>query len=377
MNTVICPHCKKQVELSEAILHEFQDKIRLEVKKNLSVEFEKKQAEETELNNKKIRQQFEEENKNKKLELKETKEQNKKLIEQIEAMNQTLKDLNENQRKREYELRENLEKELSDKTRLEKLEYEKKINDMQKALEEAQRKGKQGSQQLQGDVLELDLEQRLREAFPYDEFRPVPTGVKGGDIIQEMRNKFGDSAGFILWETKRTKTWDKKWLTKLKDDMRNVKANDCILVSDVLPNNIKHYDRVENVWVASYEFAIKLAAVVRHGLLNVAIVRSSASRDDSELRELYNVITSDSFRQMFESRDETINALRTELDADKRGAEKRWKRQGAYIDKLDRNNSQLYGELQAHIPSLKPLQSDNIELSSGVAADDDDQESLF
>lgn len=159
--------------------------------------------------------------------------------------------------------------------------------------------------------------------------------------------------------------------------MRGIKASDCILVTNVMPSEVKVYDRIENVWVTSYEFAIKLAFVVRIGLLNVAIAKSSASHTDEQLKELYDVITSDSFRQMFEARDEIISALKIELEADKRSAEKRWKRQDAYIEKLDRNNSRMYGELEAHIPSLKPLKESVIlEIESGNNEDGNEQEAL-
>lgn len=348
MNKVTCPHCKKQVEISEAIVNELQAQVREQERKSAKAEFEKNKAEALALERKKTLQEVELKNIEKDKELEKQKEEKSKL--EIKLLK-----VEEDRKKDKDEIIEKAKKDEFEKYRLDKAAYEKKISDMQKLIDEAKRKGDQGSQQLQGDVLELDLEERLRQAFPYDEFKPVPTGVKGGDIIQEIKNKFGNSAGFILWEAKRQKTWQKKWLVSLKENMREVNANDCILVSDLLPLNVKIYDRTEGVWVTSYEYVIKLATVIRYGLLNVAIARSTASHSDEQLKELYRVITSDSFRQMFEARDEIISAMRLELEADKRGAEKRWKRQGAYIEKLDRNNSRIYGELQSYIPSLKPL----------------------
>src|SRR3989344_595075 len=337
-STIRCTHCGKDIQLTDALAHELAEETE-RIKKTVEEETRKK-----------VRDEFEEKNKAQKLELEEEKKKHRELIETFEKK----------KKEDEEKIREQTSKEASEKHRLEKLEFEKKISDMQRALEEAQRKGKQGSQQLQGDVLEQDLEERLRQAFPYDEFKPVPTGIRGGDIIQEIKNKHGNSAGTILWEAKRQKAWSKIWLAKLKDNMREINASDCILVSDNLPPNTKMYDRIENVWVTSSESAIKLASVIRFGILNVAIIRSSASHTDDQLKDLYRIITSDSFRQMFEARDEIINALRLELEADKRGAEKRWRRQGSYIEKLDRDNSQLSGELQAHIPSLKPLKEPGI-----------------
>nr|MBI5456104.1 DUF2130 domain-containing protein [Candidatus Levybacteria bacterium] len=362
MNDIKCPHCGKTIQISEALQHEFGEKIRAEEKLKAKDEIQKA----------KLQAISEAEKRFKDESLKELSKTKKEKEELEEKLLESAKKSKENEEK----IKELAIKEASEKARLEKLEFEKKISDMQKALEEAQRKGKQGSQQLQGDILEKDLEERLKEAFPNDLFKPVPTGVRGGDIIQEVRNKHGNSAGLILWEAKRTKAWQKDWLVKLKEDMRSINASDCILVTEVMPPQTKIYERIENTWVTSYEYAIKLASVVRFGLLNMAIIRSSASHSDEQLKELYDVITSDSFRQMFEARDEIINALKIELEADKRSAEKRWKRQGAYIEKLDRNNSRLYGELQAHIPSLKPLKEPNI-LGSGDINDEAENSSLI
>jgi hypothetical protein len=99
--------------------------------------------------------------------------------------------------------------------------------------------------------------------------------------------------------------------------------------------------------------------------MNVAIAKSSASHSDEQLKELYRIITSDSFRNKFEARDEIIATMRKELDSEKSSTERRWKRQEVYIDKLARNNNQLYGELQAHIPSLKPLSTEVLKLEDG------------
>jgi hypothetical protein len=343
MNKVKCPHCGKVIEISEAVKHELEETILKEEREKQKILLEKEKIAAIEKAEAKLNIEI-----NKKLELAD--KEKKILEEKLEKEEKT---------KEEFEKKalEKAEKEASERHRLDKMAWEKQKADMQKAIEEAQRKGKQGSQQLQGEVLELDLEDKLREAFPLDDIKPVPKGITGADIVQEIKNKFGNIAGSIVWETKRTKTWDKGWLQKLKDDMRKINGSECILVSNVLPPNLETYDRVESVWVCSYEHAIKLAEVLRYGLLNTAIARSSASHSDEQLKELYDIVTSDRFRQMFEARDEIISVMKKELDAEKASAERRWKRQEVYIEKLSRNNTQLYGELEAHVPSLKPLNS--------------------
>ncbi|MBI2621648.1 MAG: DUF2130 domain-containing protein [Candidatus Levybacteria bacterium] len=368
MDKIKCPHCGREVELSEAIVHELSEQVREEERKTLKAQFQEEKAKEIAAREKKVREDIEAENKQKDKELQKEKQ------EKLELEKKFARQLEEKD-KEKTRIKEDARKDADEKHRLEKLEWEKQKISMQKTVDELQRKGKQGSQQLQGDVLELDLEERLRDAFPYDEFKPVPTGIRGGDIIHEIRNKHGNIAGKILWEAKRQKAWNKAWLTKLKDDMRKIDASDCILVTDILPTNIRVYDRIDNVWVTSYEYAIKLVSVLRLGLLNVAIAKSSASHTDEQLKDLYRIITSDSFRNKFEARREIIQRMRQELESEQASTERRWKRQAATIDALSKNNREIYGELEAHIPSLKPLGNGEIlELQSG---DEEDNQTKF
>ena len=62
-------------------------------------------------------------------------------------------------------------------------EKEQTISSMQKQIEELKRRAEQGSQQLQGEVMELELESLLRTRFPRDTIEPVPKGVHGGDVL--------------------------------------------------------------------------------------------------------------------------------------------------------------------------------------------------
>ncbi len=365
---IICKNCGKPVDIDEAMRHQFAEIIRKEEEENARIKFEKQKTELLSSERKKALEEVESKNRQKDKELQKERE------EKLELEKKFARQLEEKE-KEKAKIKEEARKDADEKHRLEKLEWEKQKISMQKTVDELQRKGKQGSQQLQGDVLELDLEERLRDAFPYDEFKPVPTGIRGGDIIHEIRNKHGNIAGKILWEAKRQKAWNKAWLTKLKDDMRKIDASDCILVTDILPTNIRVYDRIDNVWVTSYEYAIKLVSVLRLGLLNVAIAKSSASHTDEQLKDLYRIITSDSFRNKFEARREIIQRMRQELESEQASTERRWKRQAATIDALSKNNREIYGELEAHIPSLKPLgDGETLELQSG---DEEENQTKF
>lgn len=339
MNTTIrCTHCGKDVEISEALSHELAE----ETKK-----IRKATEDET---RKKLQEEFAEKEKDRKLELEEEKKKNRDLIEAFEKK----------KKEDEEKVREETAKEVSEKHRLEKLEFEKKISDMQKSLEDAQRKAKQGSQQLQGEVLELDLEAQLKAQFPLDEFLPIPKGIEGADVWQKVRDERGNEAGSILWETKRTKNFDKKWLPKLREDTRRVNASESILVTQVLPDEIKSFHRLDGVWVSNYELALHVARTVRFLLLKIAATRASVSHEDGELKRIYEYITSETFRHKFEAHFESVKALKDDLSAERRLTEIRWKKRETFIDRLDRSASQMYGELQGIAPELADIETTSL-----------------
>ena len=118
-----------------------------------------------------------------------------------------------------------------DRSNLEKAELQKKLDDAGGQLAAAQRKMEQGSQQLQGEVLELAIEEGLRRTFPLDTIEEVKKGQRGGDVLQHVVTRAGQTAGTILWETKRAKDWSLQWIPKLKEDMRVCGAAVGILVT--------------------------------------------------------------------------------------------------------------------------------------------------
>jgi hypothetical protein len=54
-------------------------------------------------------------------------------------------------------------------------------------------------------VQELELEKELAALFPVDNIQPVPKGMRGADVIQEVISNKGILCDSIIWESKRTK----------------------------------------------------------------------------------------------------------------------------------------------------------------------------
>ncbi len=375
MDTIICPHCAKKIELSDAFKHQIQ-----ELKEE---ELQKIRKEEQEKVREKLKEEVTYKLKNSANELEESKQKNKELQEQLLELNKTIRELGDKFERKELEdqkklneqiekIKENALKYAGEKADLEKAELKKQLDDTKKALEDAQRKANQKSQQLQGEVQELNLEEKLRESFPFDAFLPVPKGVEGADIWQVVKNKFEQEAGSILWEIKRTKQWSNAWLPKLREDARRVNATVSILVTDILPNDIEYFKKKDGVVITSFEYAVGLTDMLRERLLYVAAAKARAS-DDEKLQEVYDYISSDSFRHKFESHFESVKELRDGLTAERRAMEKIWKHRENQINKLDKSASQMFGDFQSAVPSLKDIRS----LELGLGNEEDEQDSLL
>ena len=174
------------------------------------------------------------------------------------------------------EARQTAKKEAEDELTLKVKEKEQTIAAMQKQIEELKRKSEQGSQQLQGEVQELELEDLLRTKFPFDTIEPVPKGEYGGDVVQRVVGPGGQAGGFILWESKRTKNWSDSWLVKLREDQRMAKADVAVIVSQALPKDVETFEMVDGIWVTHPRAALPVAAILRQSLLEIAMARQAS-----------------------------------------------------------------------------------------------------
>jgi hypothetical protein len=344
ITTIKCPKCGEEIEISKALSHEAEDLIAQKI--------EKKIREESEL---KIKDS---ENEKEELRIK-----NKEFQNQILELSKSIRKLSE-----DNEIKTLKEKEIAreegakfekEKQELEKAELNKKIEDMRKALEDAQNKAKQGSQQLQGEVLELNLENKLRDAFIYDEIEPIGKGVEGGDIVQKVKNQTGKQAGIILWETKRAK-WTPSWLPKLREDGRKFDATLVVLVSTTLPKEIESFEVMDNVIVTSYKHAIPLASILRLDVMRIANAKLVAANKDEKLENLYQYLQSEAFRARFESFTEGVIEMQDDLLTEKRSMERVWKKRETQIQRTIGNIGKMYGELQGimgkSLPTIKKLE---------------------
>lgn len=363
-NTIKCKNCGEEIEISDALRHQVEEAIRLEEGKKFKQRLEEVASQARKKAEKEAQEKLSKELKDKEDQIGELKVRAKEAEDaelKIRKEKRELKVAKEKfELEKERQLDEEREKiriaavdEIQEKDKFKFAEYEKKIADMNKALKEAERKGKQGSQQLQGEVLELDFENLLEHTFPDDEIVPVGKGKKGGDIIQKVKGKSSRVAGVILWETKRAK-WTPKWLGKLREDARSESATFAVLLSTNLPPDITDFKLTGGVIVCSYKSAIPLASVLRRSVLHLAVAKQTAANKDENLELLYDYLQSESFRHRFESFAEGVSEMQNDLDYEKRAMERVWKKREVQIKKTLLNAARMYGELQGVMGNALP-----------------------
>jgi len=225
-------------------------------------------------------------------------------------------------------------------------EKDQVIASMQNTIADLKRKAEQGSQQLQGEVLELELESLLKAKFPFDGFDPVPKGEFGGDLVQRVVNASGVPCGSILWETKRTKNWGGDWIAKLREDQRRAKSDIAIIVSTALPKGVQTFDQVDGVWVTDFRCALPVAFALRQLLLDVAAARIAGEGQQSKMELVYDYLTGPRFRHRIEAIVEKFDEMRADLDKERKAMTKLWAKREMQITGVIEATAGMYGDLQ-------------------------------
>jgi len=242
--------------------------------------------------------------------------------------------------------REQAKKEAEEALKLKVAEKDQTIAAMQKKIEELKHRAEQGSQQLQGEVQELELEDLLRSKFPFDSIEPVAKGEFGGDVVQRVIGTNGQHSGTILWESKRTKNWSDAWLPKLRKDQRTAKAEIAVIISQALPKDVETFETIDGVWVTHPRAALPVAAILRQSLIEVALARQANEGQQTKTEMVYQYLTGPRFRQRVEAIVEAFSTMQADLDKERKVIMKQWAKRDEQINRVMQATVGMYGDLQ-------------------------------
>lgn len=378
MDAVICPHCKKTFEPSEAIIRHFEQQAQEKNKIDMK-EFRSKVETET-------KEKMEVEIKDAKNETEEYKKRQSEMKQQVLEANEKVRLLKIKEDEREIENqkwkmqeREIMKSEISkleqgkagverQKIELENRELKIQLDSMKKAVEEANKKGGSKSQQLQGEALELETFDILVKSFPLDEIVEIKKGVFGGDIRHVVKSPKGFSCGSILWECKRTKWDEKKFIEKLKLDQRTENLNLAVIVSTNLPKDAADgfINRGDDIWICSLSLIIPLAVALRKMLLDAAYQRALAINRGEKKEDLFSYITSTGFIQPVRTIVEVYKEMTSQIVNERNAYEKIWKQRESQAQRIINSMANIVGNIQGKIgaSALQIKELDLIESGS-------------
>ena len=389
-NQVTCPNCKHQFSIESALTADIEKEIGEKLKRDFNekwkgekVKLEEQmrlQKDQNELERKRIMEEQSIELANRKKEVEEQvktkltkenelqiefyKKQNEENEEKLKALRkleiekmeiqQRMKDL-ENQHEldtkkllleKENELKERIGKEADQKNEMRLKEFQKKIDDQNRLIEEMKRKSEQGSMQMQGEVQELALEEMLKQIFPFDDISEVGKGVKGADLIQTVKNGMGQPCGTIVWESKRTKDFQPLWIEKFKADFRQSGGDVGVIVTQAMPKDMEGFGIKEGVYICQFHEARSLALILRQTLIKINEANASQENKGEKMTMLYHYLTGNEFKHQIEAISEGFMSLKTETTREKIAMERLWKEREKQIEKVLINTVGMYGSIK-------------------------------
>jgi len=225
-------------------------------------------------------------------------------------------------------------------------EMEKQLDDQKRLAEEMKRRAEQGSTQLQGEVQELELEEMLRNSFPFDEIIEVGKGIRGADCIQTVRNQFGQDCGKIIFESKRRKDFSNEWIEKLKADMRSQGADVAVLVTQVSPKDMLNMGEKNGVWICSFAEVKSLVHVLRDGIIKIANAVKSQQNKGDKVHMLYDYLTSQEFSSQWKAVRDGFMSMKLSIQRERDSMEKLWKSREKQLEKVLLNAAHIHGSIE-------------------------------
>ncbi len=396
--TIICPYCKKTVEISDAIQHQIEDELlraKSEQSESLRREYDDaaetklKQAvqdavteaqqaaqlqldrvrqaskleldkarQSTELEVEKAKQDTELETERLRREALASKENEKQLrkqlsdlLEELSKANKAREDAELSARRdlleKEKGIREEAAQKASEDFNTKIREQEETINRLREQLTSAKQVAEQGSQQMQGEILELDVEDALRSSFPTDTVDEVKKGERGADVRQVVNEQFYMNCGLILWECKNAKTFQASWLSKLKDELADEKAQFGVIVFNPTDGGGDDFKQLsDNIWLVKPRYIIMLATLLREAIIRVFAANRAAEGKDVKVELIYNYLTGGEFSNRIRYILESYDEMARQLDTEKKQAQKRWAAQEKILQKITNSLYGMSGDLQ-------------------------------
>lgn len=378
---IVCPSCGASINIEDVLAHDIEERIKREYQERLARDGDRIRKEATEATRQDLEARLVAQERavaDKDRQLKQAREKEisflqleRELKEERDARDLLIqRSVLEAQQVAEVKIRASE----SERYEMREREWQKKAEDQSKATEELKRtidemkrKAELGSQQFQGEVQEVAIEEYLRSAFRGDDITEVRKGAHGADVIQVVHDGHHSNCGKIYYESKRTKSFEPRWVEKFKTDLRSAGADVGVIVTEAMPKDQPRFHQQQGVWICTFAEFKALAHILRDTLIRVSGAMAAQEHRGDKMAMLYSYLTSSEFRHHIEGIVEAFTSMREDLHRERTAMEKLWKQREKQIDKVVASTTALYGDVRgiagreiASVPLLELPGSDTL-----------------
>jgi len=226
------------------------------------------------------------------------------------------------------------------------IRHETEMAKVQGKLEDLSRKMENQSGEQLGAEAELDLFTELRHAFPDDKIARIGRGVKGADIVHEVREGT-KTVGQIIYESKNTSDWNKSFIAQAKKYQTQYETPHVLIVTRVFPSKQKGLCVMNGIPVVARRTAVALAMVIREGVIEIAKLKLSGKFHDEKSQELFEYIVGDKFCTRFREMAENIASLRDQQKKERTWHENAWQVESKIHERIEGRHREVDAQIKA------------------------------
>jgi hypothetical protein len=226
-------------------------------------------------------------------------------------------------------------------------EQAKAFDEKQKSLAkiaELQRQLESKTAQELGDGPEADLFEILKAEFPEDRISRVEKGAAGADIVHDIYLN-GRHCGRIVYDAKNRSAWRNDYVTKLRADQIEAKADHAVLAAKVFPAGVRDLHLQDGVLVVTPGRVLVVAHLLRKHVIQTFTLRSGNDARAQKTEALYAFIMSERCGHLLSTFETQADDL-AELDRkEERAHQATWKRRAELIRNVQRAHGDLTFEI--------------------------------
>jgi hypothetical protein len=139
-------------------------------------------------------------------------------------------------------------------------------------------------------------------------------------------------------------------------------ADVAVLVTTVMPKGVSEpFGRVGDVWIVAPHAMRPVAEMLRVTLLEMQRLKLVNTGRNEKMEQLYNYLASAQFAQRVRTMLDSLEAMRSDLEAEKRAMQKIWVKRQAQIERVTGSMVTVVGELQGiaqdTLPQLESIEA--------------------